>query len=206
MSRRLPLVAALVAAPALAGAQAAPAGGAPAAAPMKWTAEQELAAAVLALPAEQRAGATVLGHDASGKLVTLRKGSNGMTCLLPNPEGPRFQSACYHESLEPFMARGRELRASGVTGDQVDTVRFAEAKAGKLALPKAPAALWQLFGPPGSYDAATNGVQGGSALFVLYMPYATEASTGMPSKPSKGQPWLMFPGTPKAHVMFTPSM
>lgn len=203
MSRRVPLLAALLAAPVLAGAQD---GHAPVPGPSRWTAEQELAAAVLALPAEQRAGATVMGHDASGKLVTLRRGSNGMTCFLPNPAGPRFQSACYHESLEPFMARGRELRASGVTGDQVDTVRFAEAKAGKLALPKAPAALWQLFGPPGSYDAATNSVQGGSALFVLYMPWATEASTGMPSKPSKGQPWLMFPGTPKAHVMFTPTM
>ena len=34
--------------------------------------------------------------------------------------------------------------------------RFAEAKAGKLALPKGPAALYQLFGAPGAYDAATN--------------------------------------------------
>ena len=25
-------------------------------------------------------------------------------------------------------------------------------------------------------------------------------------KPNGTQPWIMFPGTPKAHIMFTPSM
>lgn len=170
------------------------------------TAEQQVAAATLALPTELRAGAKVLGYDASGKLGTLRAGSNGMICLAPNPASPRFQSACYHESLEPFMARGRELRAQGVKGEQVDTVRFAEAKAGKLALPKGPAVLYQLFGAPGAYDVATNTVKDGSPLYVVYMPYATAESTGLQAKASAGTPWLMFPGTPKAHIMFTPRM
>ena len=204
MRRHLLALALLAAAPASLAAQAPPAPAAPAG--LRLTTEQQLAAAPLALPAEMRAGATVMGYDAAGKLVTLRKGTNHMTCLAPNPASPRFQSACYHDALEPFMARGRELRAQGVKGDQVDTVRFAEAKAGKLKLPAGPAVLYQLFGEPGAYDPATNSVQGGSPLYVVYMPYATEASTGLQAKPAKGTPWLMFPGTPKAHIMFTPSM
>ena len=52
--------------------------------------------------------------------------------------------------LEPFMARGRALRASGVTGDRVDRVRFREARAGRLALPRQPAALYSLTGTAGS--------------------------------------------------------
>lgn len=172
----------------------------------KLTAAQQIAAATLALPADLRADATVLGYDAAGKLGTLRKGTNAMICLAPNPASPRFQSACYHESLEPFMARGRELRAQGVTGERVDTVRFAEAKAGKLALPKGPAVLYQLFGAPGAYDVATNTVKDGSPLYVVYMPYATAESTGLEAKPAQGTPWIMFPGTPKAHIMFTPRM
>ena len=49
------------------------------------------------------------------------------------------------------MLRGRELRAQGVKDPQVDTVRFAEVKSGKLVMPKQPAAMYQLFG--GTFDA-----------------------------------------------------
>ena len=201
--RRL-LLPALLALPASLAAQQPASTPTPARPPL--TAVQQVAAATLALPAAMRDGATVLGYDAAGKLGTLRKGTNAMICLAPNPASPRFQSACYHESLEPFMARGRELRAQGITGDKVDTVRFAEAKAGKLALPKGPAVLYQLFGAPGAYDPATNTVKDGSPLYVVYMPYATAESTGLEAKPSQGTPWIMFPGTPKAHIMFTPRM
>jgi hypothetical protein len=205
--RRLFTIAATAMIPAIASAQQAGSTVTPSA-PSRpsLTSEQQVAAATLALPAELRPAATVLGYDAAGKLGQLRAGTNGMICLAPNPAVPRFQSACYHESLEPFMARGRELRAGGVTGDKVDTVRFAEAKAGTLALPKGPAVLYQLFGAAGSYDPATNTVKDGSPLYVGYMPWATAESTGLQAKPAQGTPWLMFPGTPKAHIMFTPRM
>ena len=73
-------------------------------------AEQQIAAAVLALPAEMRDGAMVLGYKEAGKLVTLREGKNGMICLALYVSRPDFHVACYHRGLEPFMARGRALR------------------------------------------------------------------------------------------------
>jgi len=166
--------------------------------------EQQIAAAVSALPSEERAGATVLGYDAAGKLVTLRKGSGDMTCLGHNPKDEAFHVACYHHAMEPFMARGRALRESGVTGAQVDTVRFREVRQGKLPMPKGPAAMYQLFG--GSFDAATGEVSGARPLYVIYIPFATAKSTGLSAKGSATAPWIMFPGTPKAHIMFTPRM
>src|SRR5829696_2697128 len=94
------------------------------------TAEQQVAAAVLPLPEHMRAGATVLGHapgaGAGAALSTLRRGTNGMTCLAPDPAREEFHVACYHRALEPFMARGRALRRAGTTGEQVDSVRFRE--------------------------------------------------------------------------------
>ena len=39
-----------------------------------------------------------------------------------------------------------------------------------------------------------------------HIPFATEASTGIPATPARGTPWLTHPGTPKAHVMFVPTM
>lgn len=169
-------------------------------------ASQQIAAAVLALPEELRAGAAVLGYAADGKLVPLREGKNAMICLASDPSVADFHVACYHRSMEPFMARGRELRAQGVKGPRVDTVRFAEVKSGKIKMPTQPAVLYQIFGKAGSYDPATNRVTGGESLYVVYMPFATAASTGLSPKPQQGTPWIMFPGTPKAHIMFTPGM
>ena len=166
--------------------------------------EQQIAAAVSALPTEERGGATVLGYDAAGKLVTLRKGSGEMTCLGHNPKDDTFHVACYHNAMEPFMARGRALRESGVTGAQVDSVRFKEVREGKLLMPKGPAVMYQYFG--GSFDAATGEVSGSRALYVVYIPSATANSTGLSAKPSATAPWIMFPGTPKAHIMFVPEM
>ena len=167
-------------------------------------AAQQIAAAVLPLPAELRSGATVMGYAPDGRFVTLREGQGAMTCLASNPTAQRFHVACYHKSIEPFMARGRELRARGVTGDQVDSVRFREARAGKLELPKQPASLYSLTG--GSFDPATNSAPGARPLFVIYVPFATPESTGLSATPVRGVPWLMQPGTAKAHIMFTPSM
>ena len=167
---------------------------------------QQVASAVLPLPAEMRPGATVLGYGTDGKLATLRAGGGTMTCLASDPKVERFHVACYHRSLEPFMARGRELRAQGVVGDRVDSVRYAEAKAGTLALPKEPAVLYSLTGAAGSFDPVTGTAPDARRLYVVYIPYATAESTGLSAQPAQGQPWIMFPGTPKAHIMFTPRM
>jgi len=164
---------------------------------------EQVAAAVLPLPPELQAGARVLGYDAVGNFVTLREGK-GMVCLAQYPKEEQFHVSCYHESLEPFMARGRALRASGVKGEQVDTVRFAEAKSGKLKLPAGPAALYQLFG--GTFDPKTVSANGARRLYVVYIPYLTGAAAGLPEKPRGSDPWVMFPGTPKAHIMYTPGM
>jgi len=163
------------------------------------TADQ-IAAAVTPLPQEMRAGATVLGYAAIGKpLIVLRDGRNNMICLAPDPTADTFHAACYHKAMEPFMARGRELRAQGVRGPRVDTVRFAEVKSGKLKLPVHPAMLYQVFG--GKFDAATGTVPGGQSYFVIYVPFGTTETTGITATQSAKDPWLMWPGTPKAHIM-----
>ncbi|MFN8542570.1 MAG: hypothetical protein U0232_34450 [Thermomicrobiales bacterium] len=190
-----------VAAVALLSAAVVPAAGAQGTIPPK---DEQVAAAVLPLPPEMRATARVLGYNAEGKLVELRAGK-GMTCLARDPKSSRFHVACYHESMEPFMLRGRELRAQGVTNAaEIDSTRFREVKAGKIAMPKFPAALYSL--TDGAFDPKTGTAPGARHLYVVYIPYATSESTGLSAKPNGNQPWIMFPGTPKAHIMFTSSM
>jgi hypothetical protein len=183
---------------------ALPLASAPVVAQTPPPASQQIAGAVLALPEAMRADAGVMGYKAAGKLELLRPAKNDMLCLADDPAEEKFHVSCYHTSMEPFMARGRSLRAEGVKGTQVDTVRFAEVKSGKLKMPTAPASLYQIFGE--AFDATGGTVSKGRSLFVVYIPFATEKSTGLSTKPSDKTPWLMLPGTPKAHIMFTSSM
>lgn len=188
-------LAAIAAAPSLSRAQAA----------IPSVAEQ-IAAAVLPLPADMRADAAVMGYRSKDKLELLKPGKNGMICLALYVTRPDFHVACYHTGLEAFMARGRELRAQGITKHaDVDSVRYAEIKSGKLRMP-AQGSLYSLTGKKEQFDAASNTVTGIAPLGVIYIPGATAASIGISDKPTANGPWLMSPGTPKAHVMLIGKM
>jgi len=162
----------------------------------------QIAGAVLAAPEDKRAGAKVLGWDGGAKVVTLREGSNELICLADNPKIEGFNVACYHKDLDPFMARGRELTAQGITDDKTrDTTRFKEIDDKKLSIPK-DGFLTVMTGK--SFDAATGQVAEAYTRWVVYVPYATAATTGLPTKPAPGVPWLMDPGTAGAHIMISP--
>lgn len=169
------------------------------------SAEIQIKTAVLAAPEDKRAGATVYGYDAKGKFVVLRKGSNEIICLADNPDQKDFSVSCYHKDLEPFMARGRELKDAGKTTQEIFDIREAEAKSGKLAMPKQASNLQVYSATDENYNATTGEVKKGSFRYVVYIPWATAASTGLPIKPeAPGMPWIMNPGTHRAHIMIDP--
>lgn len=164
--------------------------------------ELQIRLAVQAIPEPLRAGATVQGWDESGDFVTLRDGTNEMICMAPDPSREDFEVSCHHEGLEPFFARGRELRAQGVTGGERVQARWDEVEAGTLPLPSG-TTNHILTGS--AFDPETAEIQDPFLRWVVYMPGETGATTGLPEQPAgPGAPWLMFPGTPGAHVMITP--
>jgi hypothetical protein len=163
----------------------------------------QIAGAVQAAPADQRATATVIGVDAQGKPATLRAGTGTLVCLADNPVEDKFNVACYHKDLEPFMARGRELAALGTKGRGPEDLRWKEIESGKLAMSKEPRLLTLVSGS--AFDAATGVVADSYTRWVIYTPGATPESTGLPTTPGPGAPWLMFPGTPGAHIMISPA-
>lgn len=167
--------------------------------------EIQIKTAVMAAPEEKRDGATVLGFDEKGNLVTLRKGSNDLICLADDPNSTGFNASCYHNTLEPFMARGRQLKAEGKTPKEIFDIREAEAKSGKLKMPKDGATLFVLTADQQNFDPKTGEVKDSYLRYVVYIPWATEASTGLPLKPSgPAMPWIMDPGTHRAHIMINP--
>lgn len=167
--------------------------------------ELQIAAAVMAAPETSRADATVLGYDAKGMVVTLRTGTNNMVCLADDPNTPGFNVACYHKDLDPFMARGRALKAEGKDRVAIFEMREAEAKAGTLAMPENPTTLHILSGKEGKYNPETGKVENATYRWVVYTPWATPESSGLDVKPAfPGAPWIMDPGTHRAHIMISP--
>ena len=160
----------------------------------------EVAAAVLPLSDSLRAGARVLIYRGPD-LVEVRAGTNEMICLGDDPAHKGLQVSCYHKSLEPFMARGRELRAAGITKrEAVDSARLADVKSGRIVMPSS-ALLSSTFADSDSFDAVAGPPEKHRALDVIYLPYATQESSGITEQPATDRPWLMFPGLPWAHVM-----
>lgn len=167
--------------------------------------EVQIKTALLAAPTEKRDSATVYGFSESGQFILLRKGFNEVICIADDPTQPGFSSACYHKDLEPFMQRGRDLRKEGKKGKEIFDIREKEVKAGTLLMPKAPASLFVYTAADSAFDKTSGEVRSGHLRYVVYIPFATAASTGLPLKPTvAGMPWIMDPGTHGAHIMITP--
>lgn len=167
--------------------------------------DAQIKAALWAAPEDKRADATVYGYDDKGKTVLLRKGKNEIVCVGDDPKVAGLNVSCYHKDLEPFMARGRELKAQGKSFREIFDIREAEAKSGKLRMPKQAANLQVFTATADNFDSATGNVKKGHFRYVVYIPWATAASTGLPTKPeAPGMPWIMDPGTHRAHIMIDP--
>lgn len=168
------------------------------------TDEALIATALMAAPEESRAKCKVIGYNMAGEFVTLREGDNEFIVLADNPNKAGFNAACYHKDLEPFMERGRALRAKGKNTKEIFDIRKAEMKTGKLKIASG-ATLHIYYGAKALYDPETSKVDGAQLRYVVYMPWATSESTGLPKVPmAPNHPWIMHPGTHRAHIMISP--
>ncbi|MDM9631841.1 hypothetical protein [Robiginitalea aurantiaca] len=165
--------------------------------PSDW----QIKTALMAVPSDYKDGAAVYGYDADGNFTKLREGTNEYIALADDPTRENFSTAAYHKELDPFMARGRELRKQGKTADEIFDIREAEVRAGTLALPdKTTLCIFS-----GKVNPETKEIEDPYVRYVFYVPFATGASTGLPTTPTPpGHAWLMNPGTHRAHIMITP--
>ncbi len=167
--------------------------------------EVQINTAVLPVPEGQKDGAMVYGYNEKGEFVVLREGTNNLVCIADNPNRKGISVSCYSKRLEPFMARGRELNTQGKTQEERNEIRGREIESGILSMPKEPSMLYVFFGTEEDYDTTTGALPNGKFRYVIYTPFATTESTGLPDKPhAPGMPWLMDPGTHRAHIMVGP--
>jgi hypothetical protein len=167
--------------------------------------EIQIKGALMAAPEHKRDSAAVYGYSEKKELILLKKGFNELICIADDPNQAAFSAACYHKDLEPFMQRGRDLKKQGKTVTEIFETREKEAKSGQLVMPKAPASLFVFSAPDSNYNRTTGEIKNGYLRYVVYIPYATAESTGLPLRPSgPAMPWIMHPGTHGAHIMINP--
>lgn len=141
--------------------------------------------ATAAAPSEIGAHAAVLAPDAKGKLVEIRAGTNGWTCLADEPDTPGLDPMCLDKQS---MAWAQSLMS----------------KAPKPAN-TAPGIVYMLQG--GSDISATDPFATKTDHFIespphymIMWPYDAK-STGFATTPKKTGTWIMWAGTPYAHLM-----
>ncbi len=175
----LALVAAALAIPAAATAQQK-------AAPM--TAAAKIADAMIAAPTSVTAHATIMDWPASprAKPTVLRAGTNGWVCYPRSPGQPNDNPMCLDGAWQ----------------------KWAEAYMAHKPAPPAGFGLSYMLGPKDEASntdpyamkpSATN--QWGSDGPHLMLLVSPEALKGVPAKRTSAGPYVMWPGTPYAHIM-----
>ncbi len=125
-----------------------------------------------------------------------------MMCIADDPKKDGFNVVGYHKDLEPFMKRGRTLKKEGTSTTEIFEMRENEVKSGNINIPHGSS----LYVVSGQYDEQGQPIDL-YQRFVVYIPFATVESTGLALKPSyPGGPWIMNPGTHRAHIMINPTI
>ena len=160
----------------------------PAAAPP--TAAQKIANAISAAPSSISDKAAVMDWPATegGSMAALRPGTNGWTCLPDFPATDGNDPACMDDQWMSFMGAVLTKTPPHVTR----------------------AGVGYMIAPGGGYGSNTDpwaakatpdnewGFDPPHLMFLVPDPHGLD---GLPTKRQSGGPWVMWAGTPYAHIM-----
>jgi hypothetical protein len=153
----------------------------------------EIETAVLAAPANLRAGATVVKWKPDYTYETLRKGTNRLVCFDKSgmPGQLAFSIECSSIANLDRIAQNLRFEAEPDRAKRQAALDAAE-KDGSRAKPEYGSVWYHLMGA----DRAT-----ARTHMTVAVPGATTASTGLPDNPKMGGVWIMNAGTSTAHLM-----
>jgi hypothetical protein len=166
------------------------------------TRAQQVAAAVLPLPAVLRAGAGVVRLDSRGHPEEWRASRNGMVCLADQPGDSLFDVRCYQASFIPLVYRARQLAAAGTPDSLFDATMDREIHGGQLRIPDGPTAGYRMLGPISGFDWVT--AAAGDTIDAwqsIHFPYRTAEQLGLSTEADGIHPFVMSSGTWWSHVM-----
>jgi hypothetical protein len=156
--------------------------------------DQQIAAALLAAPANLKDEAAVITFDSNGEIEVIREGSNGLMCWDSSNEPGRqgnWTSQCTSELNRARVQQNHQFSHRGSTPEEIQAL-FDEAEAdGSREVPTYGTMYYHWRG-----DAETGGPHTNIAV-----PFATEDLSGIPEGRRNDAMWIMGAGTSGAHLM-----
>lgn len=154
------------------------------------TKEQKIANAMTAAPVGVSAKATILDWPATegDQPAVLRAGSNGWNCLPDMPHSQGSDPMCIDQSWMQWVAAYMAHKAPQITSIGIGYMM-------------APGGGWTSNTDPYAI-AAAEGNQWHQALpHVMVLVPDLKSLAGISTDPHNGGPYVMYPGTPYAHIM-----
>lgn len=158
--------------------------------------DELIAEAVLPLPEDLRAEATVFRYDPdTGGRETLRQGTNHVECQPKNLDG---FTRCFPVATAARRDLSARLVAEGLSDEAREAALAAAEAAGEIEPTPFGSIMYRLY----------DGDDRIRLLWVVLLPGATSEELGMAtasqrdaSLAGQGRPWMMAEGTPQAHLM-----
>jgi hypothetical protein len=149
--------------------------------------------ALLAAPAQLKAGATVIKWNADFTYDTLKKGTNRLVCYDKSGE----------PAAQPFMVECTSLGNLDRAAQNLKFNSIADKAASKAAFDKAEADGSRVKPEFGSvwYHVMGADQEHARTHMTIAVPGATTQSLGLPSDNKSGGVWIMNAGTTTAHLM-----
>ena len=146
---------------------------------------------LLAAPANQREGATVVKWKADFTYDTLKKGTNRLVCYdrSGQPGQQAFSLECTSIGNLNRVAQNMKFEAMG---DKKQAMLDAAEKDGTRVKPEFGSIFYNLGGADRDHTRAH---------MTVAVPMATAQSMGLPDTNKEGGAWIMNAGTSTAHIM-----
>ena len=149
--------------------------------------------ALLAAPAQLKAGATVIKWKADFTYDTLKKGTNRLVCYDKSgmPTAQPFFVEC--TSIANLDRVAQNLKIEAIPDKKASQAAFdAAEKDGTRVKPEFGSVWYHLVGPDADHPRAH---------MTIAVPGATTQSIGLPDNNKQGGVWIMNAGTTTAHLM-----
>jgi len=144
--------------------------------------------AMSAAPEAITRNATVVVYDPSGKFVTVKQGTNQFTCLSDLPNTPKADPICMDPNAKQFITS--MLNNDAAPANKQPGIAYMAnggqhwEKNGQVIMKEEPGA--KLVDEPPHW--------------MITWPFDPKV-TGLPTQPNEGGVYVMFAGTPYAHLM-----
>ncbi|HXP88279.1 MAG TPA: hypothetical protein VN841_26345 [Bryobacteraceae bacterium] len=153
----------------------------------------EIEKALMAAPAQLKAGATVIKWKADFTYDTLKKGTNRLVCYDKSgmPTAQPFMVEC--TSLGNLDRVAQNMKFEAISDKKASQAAFdAAEKDGTRVKPEFGSVWYHLMGADAEHTRTH---------MTIAVPGATAQSLNLPDNGKEGRVWVMNPGTTTAHLM-----